>query len=80
MIIIRRVKLMIQVKLSEDARRELEEYRGQTYSKNSEKALMVLMSNNGKSAVEISRTVKRHLHTGENVVETLSTGGYTRVR
>ena len=54
---------MIQVKLSADAQRELVEYRGQASSKNSEKALMVLMSNNGKSAVEISRLLKRHPHT-----------------
>jgi transposase len=54
---------MIQAKLSDDAKRELEEYRGQASSKNSEKALMVLMSGAGKSAVEISRILKRHPHT-----------------
>jgi len=54
---------MIQVKLSEDTQKELEEYRGQASSKNSEKALMVLMSNSGKSAVEISCILKRHHHT-----------------
>jgi len=54
---------MIQVKLSEGDQRKLEGYRGQASSKNSEKALMVLMSNGGKSAVEISRILKRHPHT-----------------
>jgi len=54
---------MIQVKLSEDAQKELAEYRGQASSKNSEKALMVLMNNSRKSAVKISRTLKRHPHT-----------------
>jgi len=54
---------MIQVKLIDDVERKLEEYRGQASSKNSEKVLMVLMSNNGKSAVEISRILKRHPHT-----------------
>lgn len=54
---------MIQVKLNDDAKIELEEYRGQASSKNSEKALMVLINSNGKSAVEISSILKRHPHT-----------------
>ncbi len=54
---------MIQVKLRDDVKVELTEYRGQASSTNSEKALMVLMNDNGKSAVEISRILKRHPHT-----------------
>ena len=54
---------MIRVQLSDDQRRELENFRREASSKDSEKALMVLMNAEGKSPPEIARLLKRHPHT-----------------
>jgi len=54
---------MIKITLSEEKRHELEKYRVHASKRNSEKALMVLMNSEGKTAVTISRILKRHPHT-----------------
>jgi len=54
---------MIKVHLSKSQRKELKTLRHQVSSKNSEKALMVLMSSDGKSVAEISSALKRNPHT-----------------
>ncbi len=54
---------MIIVQLTESKKRELEEYRKQSSSENSEKSLMVLMSNEKKSPPEIGILLKRNPHT-----------------
>jgi len=54
---------MIRVILNEDEKKELEKLRKLSSSKNSEKALIVLLSNDGLSVQEIAEIVKRHPHT-----------------
>ena len=54
---------MIIVQLSDSNKKELEEYRKQASSNNSEKSLMILMSNEKKSPVKIGATLKRNPHT-----------------
>lgn len=54
---------MIKIKLTDEQRRELEDFRRQASSKNSEKALMVLMSNDGHSVPKIAAILKRNNHT-----------------
>ena len=54
---------MIRIKLTEKKKKQLEHYRGQASSKNSEKALMVIMSSEGKSSKEIARSLRRNPHT-----------------
>jgi transposase len=58
-----RAKAMIKITLSEQERIDLERTRGQSSSKNSEKALMVLMSAKGQSPIKISEALKRNPHT-----------------
>ena len=57
---------MIKIQLSDEQRRELEKLRRQSSSKNSEKALMVLLNAEGKSAPQIAKLLKRHPHTVRN--------------
>ncbi len=54
---------MIRVQLSDKQGRELEDFRRQASSKDSEKALMVLLNAEGKSPPEIAKLLKRHPHT-----------------
>jgi len=54
---------MIFVRLTESEKKELEEFRKQASSKNSEKSLMVLMSHDKKSPVDIGSLLKRNPHT-----------------
>ena len=54
---------MIFVQLTEDKKKELEVFRKQASSENSEKSLMVLMSNEKKSPVKIASILKRNPHT-----------------
>jgi transposase len=54
---------MIRIQLSHEQHSELENFRRQASSKNSEKALMVLLSNDGKTVSEISLMLKRNQHT-----------------
>ena len=56
-------KGMIRVQLSDNQRRKLENYRRQASSRDSEKALMVLMNAEGKSVPQIATLLKRHPHT-----------------
>jgi len=54
---------MIKILLSGEQRKELESFRRQASAKDSEKALMVLMSNGGMSVPKIASTLKRNPHT-----------------
>jgi transposase len=54
---------MIRIKLTEQERVRLEKYRGQSSSENSEKALMVIMSTEGHSPIQIAEALKRNPHT-----------------
>ena len=54
---------MLKIQLSSEQQAELKNYRKQASSKDSEKALMVLLSNDGKSVSEISSILKRNQHT-----------------
>lgn len=54
---------MLKVKLSKEQQVELDSYRKQASSKDSEKALMILLSNDGKTVPEIAQTLKRNPHT-----------------
>lgn len=57
---------MIKIRLSKEQQKHLETFRRQASSKDSEKALMVLMSNDGKTVPEISKILKRNPHTVRN--------------
>jgi transposase len=54
---------MIKIQLTQEQRTELENFRRQASSKDTEKALMVLMSADGRSVGDISTTLKRNPHT-----------------
>ena len=54
---------MIRIQLSQEAREELESFRRQASSKDSEKALMILMNSEGQSVPKIARILKRNPHT-----------------
>ena len=54
---------MIFIQLTEGEKKELEDFRKQASSKNSEKSLMILMSNEKKSPVKIATLLKRNPHT-----------------
>ncbi len=54
---------MLKIQLSNEQQIELKNYRKQASSKDSEKALMVLLSNDGRSVAEISLMLKRNQHT-----------------
>ena len=54
---------IVKIQLSDKQRKELENFRRQASSKDSEKALMVLMNADGKSAPHIAKLLKRHPHT-----------------
>jgi transposase len=54
---------MIRIKLSKKEKGELERYRGQASSKNSEKALMAIMSDDGAGPREIAQRLRRNPHT-----------------
>ena len=54
---------MIKIQLSQEGRVELESFRRQASSKDSEKALMILMSSEGQSVPQIARVLKRNPHT-----------------
>jgi len=54
---------MLKVKLNEQKRRELEDFRRQASSKDSEKALIILLCNDGKSVQEIAGMLERNPHT-----------------
>ena len=54
---------MIKISLTSKEQKELERFRSQASSKDSEKALMVLLNSEGESPVAISRSLKRNPHT-----------------
>jgi len=54
---------MIKVSISSEQKKELEQFRTLASSKDSEKALMVLLSSEGKKVSQIADTLKRNPHT-----------------
>lgn len=54
---------MIRVQLTKNQREEIEKFRRQASSKDSEKALMVLMNADGSNVSEISTLLRRNPHT-----------------
>lgn len=54
---------MLKIRLSNEQWLELKKFRKQASSKDSEKALIVLLSNDGKSVSEIALMLKRNQHT-----------------
>ncbi len=54
---------MIRIKLDKDQRVEIEKFRHQASTKDSEKALMVLMNADGKNVSEVSTILRRNPHT-----------------
>ena len=54
---------MLRITLSEEEKKELELHRYQSSSKESEKALMILLSHEGHSITAISNILHRHYHT-----------------
>lgn len=54
---------MIRVKLNKDQRVEIEKFRHQASTKDSEKALMVLMNADGRNVSEVSALLRRNPHT-----------------
>lgn len=54
---------MIKIFVSEEQRKELENFRRQSSAKDSEKALMILMNAEGLDVAKISLTLKRNPHT-----------------
>jgi len=54
---------MIKIRLSSENRAEIESFRRQASSRNSEKALMILTSAEGQSVPQIAKILKRNPHT-----------------
>jgi transposase len=54
---------MLKIQLSNEQKLALEAFRKQASSKDSEKALMILLSNDGKTVPEIAQVLKRNQHT-----------------
>jgi transposase len=55
--------VMIKVSINKEQQKELEHFRALASSKNSEKALMVLLSSEGKKVSQIAQRLKRNPHT-----------------
>jgi len=66
---------MLKIRLSNEQRLELKKFRKQASSKDSEKALMTLLSNNGKSVPEIALLLKRNQHTIRDWLKRYKTQG-----
>jgi transposase len=54
---------MIRASLTQEQISELKKYRATAQSENAERALMVLLSHDGKSPITIAKDLKRHPHT-----------------
>ncbi len=66
---------MIKIQLTIEQRKELERFRHQVSSKDSEKILMVLMNAEGKSVADISSILKRNPHTVRDWLKRYSADG-----
>jgi len=66
---------MIKIQVTNKQRLELESFRQQASSKDSEKALMALLSNDGKSVPEIALMLKRNQHTVRDWLKRYRTQG-----
>jgi transposase len=70
---------MIKVQLTADQRIEIENFRRQASSKDSEKALMVLMSADGQSVAEVASTLRRNPHTVRDWLKRYKKKGLTGI-
>ena len=66
---------MIRVTLTPEQRNHVEKYRSQASSENSEKALMVLLSDEGHSPPKIATMLKRNAHTVRDWLSRYNTEG-----
>ena len=66
---------MLKIQLSNEQQLELKSFRKQASSKDSEKALMTLLSNDGKSVPEIALMLKRNQHTIRDWLKRYKTQG-----
>jgi len=66
---------MIKIHLTNEQKQKLETFRKQASSKDSEKALMILLSNDGKSVPEIALMLKRNHHTIRDWLKRYKTKG-----
>lgn len=66
---------MLKIRLSNEQWLELKKFRKQAFSKDSEKALIVLLSNDGKSVPEIALMLKRNPHTIRDWLKRYKTQG-----
>jgi transposase len=62
-LVIERSESMIRVQINQEEEEELQRFRGQSSSRHSEKALMVLMNANGESPVIVAGKLSRNPHT-----------------
>ncbi|MBF0278119.1 MAG: IS630 family transposase [SAR324 cluster bacterium] len=66
---------MIKIDINKEKQKELERFRKLSSSKNSEKALMVLLSSEGKTISQISKALKRNPHTVRDWLKRYNTHG-----
>ena len=69
--------VMIKVSITQEQRKELEQFRSQASSRNSEKALMVLLSSEGKKVSQIAQMLKRNPHTVRDWLKRYNASGLT---
>ncbi|MCK5488214.1 MAG: IS630 family transposase [Desulfobacterales bacterium] len=66
---------MIKVSINAEQQKELERFRTLASSKDSEKALMVLLSSEGENVSQIAKTLKRNPHTVRDWLKRYNLGG-----
>ena len=66
---------MIKIHLSDVQRKQLDRFRSQASAKDSEKALMVIMSSDGDTVKQIARTLRRNPHTVRDWLKRYQTKG-----
>ncbi len=71
---------MIQIRLSEDERNRLKEYRNTRDSVLSERCLYILLSDEGKSVPDIAEQTKRNEHTVRFRLKQYQKGGTERLK
>jgi len=67
--------VMIKVSITSEQRKELEQFRALASSKDSEKALMVLLNSEGKTVAQIAESLKRNPHTVRDWLKRYNTKG-----
>ena len=71
---------MIKISISEEQRKELTKFRLLASSKDSEKALMVILSSEGRKVSEIAKTLKRNPHTVRDWLKRYIASGITGLK